>query len=72
LAYHAKYRLNPNYTVTMKQNIDKLLAIGFIQLVEEATWLPLIMVIPNKNGKLVIYGDLCNNQEGFFSITIYR
>jgi hypothetical protein len=41
----------------VKQNIDKLLTIDFIQLVEESTWLSPIMVIPKKNGKLVIYGD---------------
>ncbi len=41
----------------MKQNIDKLLTIGFIQLVEKTMWLSPIMVIPKKNGKLVINGD---------------
>ncbi len=30
LAHHARYRLNPNYVITVKQNIDKLLTIGFI------------------------------------------
>jgi len=30
------------------------LAIGFIQPVEEATWLSLIIIIPKKNGKLRI------------------
>ncbi len=34
-----------------------MLAIGFIQLVEEATWLSPIVVVPNKNGKLKIYVD---------------
>jgi hypothetical protein len=29
----------------------------FIQLVEEATWLPPIVVVPKKNGKLHIYVD---------------
>ncbi len=29
-AHQARYRLNPNYATTVKQNIDKLLAIGFI------------------------------------------
>jgi hypothetical protein len=36
-ANHVRYRLNPNYVATMKQNIDKLLTTSFIQLVEEAT-----------------------------------
>jgi hypothetical protein len=29
-AHRAKYRLNPNYVITVKQDIDKLLAVGFI------------------------------------------
>ncbi len=37
--HQAGYRLNHNYVATVKHDIDKLLAIGFIQLVEEATWL---------------------------------
>ncbi len=30
LAHQAKYGLNPNYVTMVKQDIDKLLAIGFI------------------------------------------
>jgi hypothetical protein len=52
------YILNPNYATTIKHDIDKLLAIGFIQLVEEATWLSPIMIVTKKNGKLIIYVDL--------------
>ncbi len=44
LAHQAKYRLNPNYVVIMKYDIDKLLVANFIQLVQEATWYH--MVIP--------------------------
>jgi hypothetical protein len=36
---------------------DKLIAVGFIKLVEEATWLFPIVVIPKKNGKLKICVD---------------
>ncbi len=42
------YRLNPNYDTTIKQDIDKLLAVEFIQFVEEATWLSPIVLIPKK------------------------
>ncbi len=49
--------MNPNYAVTIKQDIDKLLIIGFIQPIEEATWLSHTMVIPKKNGKLKICVD---------------
>jgi len=49
------YRLNPNYATTIKQDIDKLLAVGFIKFVEETTWLSPIVIVPKKNGKLRIY-----------------
>jgi predicted transcriptional regulator len=55
--HQARYRLNPNYATTIKQNIDKLLAIGIIQPLEEATWLSPIMVLLKKNGKLRICID---------------
>jgi len=55
--HQAKYRLNPNYVVVVKHNIDKLLATRFIQPVEEATWLSPIVVMFKKNGKLKICVD---------------
>jgi hypothetical protein len=57
LSHQAKYRWNPNYVTTVKQDIDKLLTPGFIQFVEEATWLSPIVVVPKKNGKLRIFVD---------------
>jgi hypothetical protein len=42
---------------------------------EEATWLPPIVVVPKKNGKLQIYVDFkveFNNKEGSFSITVHK
>jgi len=53
-AHQARYRLNPKYATMVKQDIDKLLAIGFIEYVQETTWLSAIIVIPKKNGKLRI------------------
>ncbi len=55
LAHQARYRLNPNYATTVKQNIDKLLVDGFIEYVKEITWLSSIVVVPKKNGQLKIY-----------------
>ncbi len=49
--------MNPNYAAAVKQNINKLLTIGFIQPVEKVTWLSPIVVVPNKNGKLKICVD---------------
>jgi hypothetical protein len=57
LAHQSNYKLNPNYATIIKQIIDKLLTVGFIKLVEEATCLSLIMVVPKKNGKLKICVD---------------
>jgi hypothetical protein len=55
--HQTRYRLNPNYVANVKQDIDKLLTIGFIQLVEEVTLLSPIVVMPKKNGKLRICVD---------------
>ena len=46
--HQAQYRMNPNYASIVKKNIDKLLAVGFIVLVEEATWLSPIVVVSKK------------------------
>ncbi len=45
LAHQARYRLNPNCAIIVKQYIDKLLVIGFIQFVEEVTWLSPIVIV---------------------------
>ncbi len=49
--------LNPNYATTVEHDINKLLVVGFIQPIEEATWLSPIVVVPKKNGKLRFYVD---------------
>ncbi len=46
--------MNPNYVVVIKQDLDKLLATGFIKLVEQVTWLSLIVVVLKNNSKLRI------------------
>ncbi len=57
LAHHAKYKLNPNYATTIKQDINNLLIVIYIQFIEEATWLSPIVVVPKKNGKMKICID---------------
>jgi hypothetical protein len=57
-AHQARYRLNPHYVTMVKQDINKFLAIEFIESIEKATWLSPIVVVPKKNGKLKIYIDL--------------
>jgi hypothetical protein len=44
--------MNPNYVAIIKQDIDKLLAIEFIQLIEKAIWLSSIVIFLKKNDKL--------------------
>ena len=45
------YQMNPNYVVRVKEEIDKLLKVGFIRPVKKATWLSPIVVVPKKNRK---------------------
>jgi hypothetical protein len=52
-----RYRLNPNYAAKVKEEIDKLLRVGFIRPVQRATWLSPIVVVPKKNGKLRVCVD---------------
>jgi hypothetical protein len=52
--HQARYRLNLNYVVIVKQNIDKLFDVGFMKFVEEVTWLSSIMVVPKRNRRLKI------------------
>jgi hypothetical protein len=46
--HQAKYRLNPNHATSIKQDINKLLVVGFIQYVKEVTWLSLVIIVPKK------------------------
>ena len=51
------YRLNPNYAIKVKEEIDKLLKVGFIRPVKKSTWLSPIVVVPKKNGKIRVCVD---------------
>ena len=48
--------MNPNYAAKVEE-IDKLLRVGFIQPVKQATWLRPIVVVPKKNGKILVCVD---------------
>ena len=50
-------RMNPNYAAKVKEEIDKLLRVGFLRPVKQATWLSLIVVILKKNGKIRVCVD---------------
>jgi hypothetical protein len=43
--------MNPNYAIVIKQDLDKLLNVGFIILMEETSWLSPIIMILKMNGK---------------------
>ena len=56
-----RYRMNPNYAAKFKEEIDKLLHVGFIRPVKWATWLSPIVVLPKKNGKIKVCVDYRNS-----------
>jgi hypothetical protein len=60
----------------VKQNFDKLLTSGFIQPMEEVTWLSSIVIIPKQNGKFIICVDIrklnSTTKKKTFSIIIPR
>jgi hypothetical protein len=53
--HQARFQLNPNYEVIVKQDINKLLITSFIKPIEKASWLTLILVMPKKKGKQWIH-----------------
>ncbi len=47
-----QYKMNPNYALKMRENLDKLVDAEFIYPIEITQWLsPLVIVLKN-NGKL--------------------
>ena len=52
-----RYRMNLNYTTKVKEEIDKLLHVGFIRPEKRATWLSPIVVVPKKNGQIRVCVD---------------
>ena len=52
-----RYQMNPNYAAKVKEEINQLLRVGFIQSVKLATWLSPIVVVPKKNGKIRVCVD---------------
>ena len=44
--HQARYRMNPNYAKAVKEDLEKLLKAGFIEPVDQATWLSPIVVVP--------------------------
>jgi hypothetical protein len=51
-----QYIMNPNYALKVRENLDKLLDIGFIYPIETTQWLSLIIIVLKKNGKVCMCG----------------
>jgi hypothetical protein len=54
-AHQVRYQMNQNYAIIVKQDLDKLLNVGFIASMEGASWLSTIIVVPKKNDKFRIF-----------------
>jgi hypothetical protein len=68
--------LNLNYVVIVKQDINKLLDVGFIKLIEEVIWLSPIMVLPKKKWEVMNLCGFkeakCDNKEKTLHVAFYR
>ncbi len=52
-----KYKMNPNYALKLKKDLNRLLDVEFIYPIETTQWLSPLVIIPKKNGKLWICVD---------------
>ena len=50
--------MNPKYEMIVKEEIDKLLDVGFIYEIEHIEWVSSIVIITKKNGKIRVCVDL--------------
>ncbi len=47
-----KYKMNPNYALKLKEDLNRLLDVEFIYPIETTQWLFPLVIIPKKNRKL--------------------
>ena len=52
-----RYTMNPNYAKQVKEELDRLLSVGFIKPIHEVTWLSPIVIVPKKSGKIKVCVD---------------
>ena len=43
-----------NYSARVKEEIDNLLKVGFMYLVDKATWISSIVIVPKRNKKFEV------------------
>ncbi len=53
----SQYKMNPNYALKVRENMNKLPNVGFIYPIETTQWFSLLVIIPKKNVKLRICVD---------------
>jgi hypothetical protein len=46
-----------NYALKVREDLDRLLNVGFIYLIKTTQWLSLLVIVPKKNGKSHICVD---------------
>ena len=52
------YDMNPKYETIVKEEIDKLLNVGFIYEIEHTEWVSPIVIVTKNNGKVRVCVDL--------------
>ena len=55
--WQRQHRLNQKYSLMVKEELDKLLRVGFIYVVSYSEWVSPIVMVPKNNGKIRIYQD---------------
>ncbi len=53
--HQIRYQMNPNYAIIVKQDLDKILNVGFTTPMERTSRLSTIVVVPKKNDKFRIF-----------------
>jgi len=51
------HRLNPKYSLLVKEEIEKLINIGFIYPAPNSEWVSPIVIVPKKDGRIRIFQD---------------
>lgn len=67
-------RINPALCDYVKQEIEKLLKVGFIYPIYDIQWVSPLVIVPKKNGKWRVYRlqrIKQGYQKGLFSIAIH-
>lgn len=56
-SHQQRYRMNPHMAKQVKDELDRLLQVGFIAPIENPNWISPIVIVPKKNKKLWICVD---------------